>query len=80
MTNTLDTLPSRISQGLCISTALDRKGIRRFYCDNRVYDHASSGLCEVCEENEAEHAECQGHPPGSFEPMGETVYCNGSCR
>lgn len=24
--------------------------------------------------------ECEGHPAGPFEPMGETVYCDGSCR
>jgi len=23
---------------------------------------------------------CQGHPAGPFDPMGETVYCDGSCR
>lgn len=23
---------------------------------------------------------CQGHPAGEFDPMGQTVYCNGSCR
>jgi hypothetical protein len=25
-------------------------------------------------------AECEGHPAGPFDPMGETVYCDGSCR
>jgi len=24
--------------------------------------------------------ECKGHHPGPFDPMGETVYCDGSCR
>lgn len=24
--------------------------------------------------------ECEGHPAGPFDPMGETVYCDGSCR
>lgn len=23
--------------------------------------------------------ECPGHPAGPFDPMGETVYCDGSC-
>lgn len=23
---------------------------------------------------------CEGHEPGPFEPMGTTVYCDGSCR
>lgn len=24
--------------------------------------------------------ECEGHPADEFSPMGETTYCNGSCR
>ena len=24
--------------------------------------------------------ECPGHPAGPFDPMGETVYCDGSCQ
>lgn len=24
--------------------------------------------------------ECDGHPAGPFHPMGETVYCDGSCK
>lgn len=28
---------------------------------------------------EAPAAECEGHPAGPFDPMGETVYCDGSC-
>lgn len=23
---------------------------------------------------------CEGHPAGPFDPMGQTVYCDGSCR
>ncbi len=23
---------------------------------------------------------CEGHPPGPFDPMGVTFYCDGSCR
>ena len=22
---------------------------------------------------------CEGHPAGPFDPMGETVYCDGTC-
>lgn len=30
---------------------------------------------------DAEEArECEGHPAGPFDPMGQTVYCDGSCR
>ena len=28
----------------------------------------------------AEVAECEGHPAGPSDPMGETVYCDGSCK
>lgn len=27
-----------------------------------------------------DQVECEGHPAGPFDPMGETVYCDGSCR
>lgn len=27
-----------------------------------------------------EEAECEGHPAGPYDPMGETVYCDGTCR
>lgn len=28
----------------------------------------------------AETNECNGHPAGPYDPMGQTVYCDGSCR
>lgn len=28
---------------------------------------------------ETEEDGCEGHPAGPFDPMGETVYCDGSC-
>jgi hypothetical protein len=24
--------------------------------------------------------ECEGHPAGPYDPAGETVYCDGTCR
>lgn len=24
--------------------------------------------------------DCEGHPAGPYDPMGQTVYCDGSCR
>lgn len=24
-------------------------------------------------------SQCEGHPAGPFDPMGETVFCDGSC-
>lgn len=24
--------------------------------------------------------ECEGHPAGPYDPMGQTVYCDGTCR
>lgn len=29
---------------------------------------------------EEERLECGGHPAGAFDRMGETVYCDGTCR
>lgn len=28
---------------------------------------------------DADEPECEGHPAGPFDPMGETTYCDGSC-
>lgn len=28
----------------------------------------------------AHYDDCEGHPSDEFHPMGETVYCDGSCR
>lgn len=30
--------------------------------------------------HEYDEGGCQGHPAGPGDPMGETVYCDGSCR
>ena len=30
--------------------------------------------------DESDDMVCDGHPAGAFDPMGETVYCDGSCR
>lgn len=35
-------------------------------------------LCIDC--GNQEDNECQGHPAGEFDSMGETVYCDDSCR
>lgn len=35
-------------------------------------------VCSSCLRERGED-ECQGHPAGPFDPMGETVYCDGSC-
>lgn len=38
-------------------------------------------ICDACHADETERAqECKGHPAGPFDPMGVTVYCDGSCR
>jgi hypothetical protein len=36
-------------------------------------------VCAACYE-EAPVDECDGHPAGPNDPMGVTVYCDGSCR
>lgn len=34
----------------------------------------------IDEDRDDDDDDCQGHPAGPFDPMGETVYCDGSCR
>jgi hypothetical protein len=43
---------------------------------------ARMGLWHYREEvrEEYEYNGCEGHPAGPFDPMGQTVYCDGSCR
>jgi hypothetical protein len=36
-----------------------------------------NGSCDECND---ELNGCEGHEAGPFDPMGETVYCDGSCR
>ncbi len=38
--------------------------------------HYSRGYLNEFEEK----PECLGHPAGPYDPMGQTVYCDGSCR
>lgn len=40
-----------------------------------------SALGQVAEYDVYAHhaAECEGHPADEFHPMGETVYCDGTC-
>lgn len=42
-----------------------------------VADHLGNGTAASSEA--AGPGECEGHPAGPFDPMGETVYCDGSC-
>jgi hypothetical protein len=35
---------------------------------------------EAGDEGTANAPECEGHPAGAFDSMGETVYCDGSCQ
>lgn len=48
---------------------------------DRRYTHApcecGDAWCSGCETDDAR--ECRGHPVGPYDPMGETVYCDGSC-
>jgi len=41
-------------------------------------DHVNSECGEGCSLCESE--ECDGHPAGPSDPMGQTVYCDGSCK
>lgn len=39
-------------------------------------DNANDGRTQ---EEVDEETECLGHPAGAFDPMGVTVYCDGTC-
>lgn len=43
-----------------------------------TYDAELGHVC-TCTKSIA-HGECDGHPAGPFDPMGETVYCDGTCN
>jgi len=45
---------------------------------NVICEHGD--LCDACHAGTSSPKDCKGHPPGPFDPMGETVYCDGSCR
>lgn len=42
------------------------------------YDDQFGHVCKCTEI--IEYGECEGHPAGPFDPMGETAYCNGTCN
>jgi hypothetical protein len=52
--------------------------------DGAVLRDGSSPTCEVCQQaigkGRRVRGECRGHQPGPNNTMGETVYCDGSCR
>jgi hypothetical protein len=45
---------------------------------------SEADVADMCRVNEffpdEDEDECEGHPAGPFDPMGQTVYCDGSCR
>jgi hypothetical protein len=48
-------------------------------CDDYRYDAGPTpGACHVCT-TALGPVECDGHEAGPFDPMGVTVYCDGSC-
>lgn len=55
----------------------DRGRVFAFFCEHGGMRDSTMGALSCCEEPETE---CEGHPAGPFEPMGQTVFCNGTCR
>ncbi|HUR93067.1 MAG TPA: hypothetical protein VMY76_00695 [Gemmatimonadales bacterium] len=61
-------------------------GVDRAGCESLLPVYATpADLCSACRKLGAKAAtsrepECQGHPARSNDPMGQTVYCDGSCR
>jgi hypothetical protein len=46
--------------------------------DGYAEDAAADRIAQL--ESWLEPASCEGHPAGPYDPMGETVYCDGSCQ
>ena len=42
------------------------------------HEEQMQGACDICDTEDDD--ECEGHPAGEFDPMGVTVYCDGTCR
>lgn len=51
--------------------------------DGRILPEIAAHRAALCaaegDDDDSEGRECMGHPAGPFDPMGETVYCDGSC-
>lgn len=45
--------------------------------DNRFTDEQA---LELAAGETEDQPECEGHPAGPFDPMGVTMYCDGSCN
>lgn len=43
-----------------------------------IYTDEYGHVCTCTETNE--YGECEGHPSGPWDRMGETVFCDGSCQ
>jgi hypothetical protein len=69
-----------------IEKAVDRAVMRRLATDSAYLNAANAEEQadreqEITDEEVARltPAECEGHPAGPHDPMGQTVYCDGSC-
>lgn len=54
------------------------------FCPTRVFPSLERAIVQLDPfqdpPNDDRLPECNGHPAGPFDPMGQTVYCDGSCR
>jgi hypothetical protein len=55
-------------------TAINQQGYTPPNSTDDTDDSAES------DEGDEDDASCQGHPAGPFDPMGVTVYCDGTCQ
>lgn len=52
-------------------------------CETPIFDPEHDAGCRRCGlaiDFTPADPECEGHPAGAFDAMGETVYCDGSCK
>lgn len=43
-------------------------------------ESSSAHFKAATDDDDDDDDECRGHPAGPFDPMGQTVHCDGSCR
>ena len=70
--------------GFCVECGDETHSVepdaRKYECEScgaRAVYGAEELLFEVDDEDEGQ---CPGHPSGPFTPVGQTFYCDGSCR
>ena len=66
--------------GVLLSTAQTAINQQGYTLPNDTDDSDGSDKDDEGDEDDLDDGGCQGHPAGPFDPMGVTVYCDGTCQ